>query len=152
MICPHCQVLTNTQRAAGRVRIARRLHATPIESERGSAARCSGAALCVRLFQTAGPLLVLPSDSVAAREQCNRWTASATWTRQHCTAEQPPLIETQISAVYYFTLFTRRLLSPRCSASKIFAQKQGVFGRADRVVEQDDHVRQQRMYVCLVDL
>lgn len=71
--------------------------------------------LCVRLFQRAELLLTLASDSIAAREQCNRWTASATWTRQHCAAEQPPLVETQISAVYYLTLFTHRLLSPLCS-------------------------------------
>lgn len=125
MICLHCQVLRDTQRAAGRARIRRRLHATPIESERGPAERRSGAALCAR-----EPLLALASDSIAAREQCSRWTASATWTRRHCAAEQPPLIETQISARLLFHSFhTATLISSVLNGpgSKIFAQTQGEF-------------------------
>lgn len=42
---PYCQVQRNTQRAAGGVRIRRRLHATPIESERR-------AALCASLSES----------------------------------------------------------------------------------------------------
>lgn len=95
---------------------------------------------CVRLFQRAELLLTLASDSIAAREQCNHWTTSATWTQQHCAAEQPPLVKTQISGVYYFTLFTHRLLSARCStglrAKYLHKNRESFFGSADPVVEQ----------------
>lgn len=65
----------DTQRAAGRSWIGRRLHATPIEFERGVHRPQGGSLSCVSLKRR-GFWSALGFYS--RREQCNHWTLSAT--------------------------------------------------------------------------